>query len=300
MLATMRPFLNIILRTMGQLPLAVLQLLGTAIGWLMTLLPTRRAGRVGVNLRLCLPDLSDAERRRLGRQALINLGRTTLETPRLWFGPTQQVKQLFREVLNEELFEQAKAAAARRKTGVIVLSPHLNWEVAVLYLGLQGPSTFLYKPQNPNVEALVRAGRGRFGTRFVHAIPGNVREQLQERLANGHTVLMLPDQDPPRERGVFAPFFGVAAHSPSIVGRLIEHSQAPVVLLQVERLGLGRGFKLRFLPAPAGIDSRHKETSVAAVNQAMETCIRYALPQYMWNVPRFRRRPPGEDKVYSV
>ena len=294
----MQLIIRLIFRGLGLLPLAILQSLGAAVGYLLSLLPIRRVRRVRVNLALCLPELSEAERRQLGRQALINLGRTLFETPRLWFGPEKAVRKMFAQVENLELFERLQAEARLKGSGIVVLSPHLNWEVAVLFLGLQGPSTFLYKPQDPRVEQLIRQGRGRFGTRFVHAIPGNVREQLRERLQQGDSVLILPDQDPPLRRGIFAPFFKVPAHSPSIVGRLLQHSPAPVVLLQITRLPWGRGFRLRVLPAPASIASSDKEISVAAVNTAMETCIRSCPGQYMWNIPRFRHRPAGEPGVY--
>lgn len=296
----MHYFISFILRALSRLPLAALQMLGSLAGALMIALPTRRAGRVKVNIDLCFPHLDEQARRRMGRQALINLGRTTFETPRLWFGPEPAVRKALQRVENLELFEQARQIAAARHTGVLVLAPHLNWEAAVLVIGCLGPSTFCYKPQNPKVEPLVVAGRGRFGTRFVQAIPGNVRQQLQQNMEEGDTVLLLPDQDPPRGRGVFAPFFGVAAHSPSITSRLVQKTQAPVLLLQVERLGIGQGFRSCFLEAPQEISNPDTEISVAGVNRAMELCIQTRPEQYMWNVPRFRRRPPGEAKLYSV
>lgn len=296
----MRLVYNVLLRGLGFVPMPILQSAGSFIGWLLTLIPIRRVRRVDVNLSLCLPDKSEAERIQLRKQALINLGRTSFETPRLWFGPEKAVKRLFAEVEDQSLFEAACQAAKAKNTGVIVLTPHMNLEAAILFLGTLGPSTLLYKPQNPNVEALVRSGRGRFGTRFVRAVPGNVRQQLEQHLSEGDSLLLLPDQDPPRGRGVFAPFFGVAAHSPTFVGRLLENTGAPVVLMQVERLDRSRGFRIRFLPAPEDIYSTDQDTSVAAVNIAMETCIRQCLPQYMWNIPRFRHRPKGEKRVYTA
>ena len=266
---------------------------------LMTVIPSKRAARVDINLSLCLPDLSTQQRQKLGKAALVNLGRTMLETPHLWFGPEQTVKKLLGDVEQLSLFEAAQAEARKKNTGVVVLAPHLNWEAAVLFIGLLGPSSFLYKPQKPSVEPLVRAGRGRFGTHFVKAVPGNVREQLEARLAKGDTLLMLPDQDPPKGRGVFAPFFNVSAHTPSIVGRVLQNNHAPLLLLHVERKPDGQGFRACFLPAPEGIDNADKIPSATAVNEAMEICIRRSLAQYMWNVPRFRRQPDGKPNPYK-
>lgn len=279
---------------LAHLPMPVLLALGGVLGRTLNCFPNRRRLRTRANLAACLPELPAAEQRQLARQALINLGRTTLETPRLWFGPERRIRSLFHFDSGAELL----AAARAQGRGVILLSPHLNWEAAVLFTGLQGPSTFLYKPQNPRVEPIVRAGRGRFGTDFVHAVPGTVRQQLQAKLAANKLLLVLPDQDPPRGRGVFAPFFNLPAHSPTLVSRLARGSGAAVLLLQAERLPRSRGFVLRILPAPEAIDSQDKVEAATAVNAAMETCIRPLLTQYMWNVPRFRRRPKGESSIY--
>lgn len=280
---------------LGKLPIPLLHALGGLVGRLFNAFPNRRRLRTRANIAACLPELSVAEQKQLARRSLINLGRTTLETPRLWFGPEAKVRQLFQLESGQALLD----AARERGRGVILLSPHLNWEAAVLFTGLQGPSTFLYKPQNPRVEAIVREGRGRFGTDFVHAVPGTVRQQLQEKLAANRLLLILPDQDPPRGRGVYAPFFNVPAHSPTLVSRLARSSGAPVLLLQANRRSDGNGFALRILPAPANIGAEDKAQGATAVNSAMETCIRPLLAQYMWNVPRFRHRPAGEAKIYN-
>ncbi|MDX1497451.1 MAG: lysophospholipid acyltransferase family protein, partial [Salinisphaeraceae bacterium] len=254
---------------LAHLPMPVLHTLGSILGGVLNLFPNRRRLRTRANIAACLPELSTQEQKRLVRQALLNLGRTTLETPRLWFGPEQTIRQLFHLESGADLLQAARAQGK----GVILLSPHLNWEAAVLFTGLQGPSTFLYKPQNPNIEPLVCEGRGRYGTDFVHAVPGTVRQQLQEKLAAQKLLLVLPDQDPPRGRGVYADFFKVPAHSPTLVSRLARSSGAPVLLLQAERLPGSQGFAIRILPPPAGIDSEDKETGAAAVNAAMEQCI---------------------------
>ncbi|MGB1581026.1 MAG: lysophospholipid acyltransferase family protein [Nevskiales bacterium] len=280
---------------LGHLPMSVLHTLGSLLGWLLLHFPNRRRLRTRANIAACLPELTSEQQQQLARQALINLGRTTLETPRLWFGPASVIRRQFQLESGSELL----AAAMAQGKGVILLSPHLNWEAAVLFTGLQGPSTFLYKPQNPKIEPLVRAGRGRFGTDFVHAVPGTVRQQLQTKLAAGNLLLVLPDQDPPRQRGVFAPFFKVSAHSPTLVSRLARSSGAPVLLLQAERLPRHQGFRIHIMPPPADIASEDHVAGAAAVNQAMEQCIRPLLAQYMWNVPRFRRRPEGEEAIYK-
>ena len=287
--------MRILFYLFSRCPLPVLHALGAALGWLLHAFPNRRRLRTRTNIAVCLPQLSTTEQAQLARQALINLGRTTLETPRLWFGPDEYVRGLLTLESGQALLEAAQAQGK----GVILLSPHLNWEAAVLFSGLQGASTFLYKPQNLGIEPIVRAGRGRFGTQFVHAVPGTVRQQLQARLAAKHTLLVLPDQDPPPGRGIYAPFFGVPAHTPTLVSRLARSSGAPVLLLQAERLPNSRGFVFRILPAPEHIDSEDKELAAAAVNSAMQTCIESCVEQYMWNVPRFRHTPKGQPRIYK-
>jgi KDO2-lipid IV(A) lauroyltransferase len=109
---------------------------------------------------------------------------------------------------------------------------------------------------------------------------------------------VLPDQDPPPGSGVFAPFFGIAAHSPVFAVRLARRTGATFLYVYAERLPRGAGFVLHIDPAPEGIDDEDETKAVAAMNRGVEACIRRFPAQYWWAYKRFRRRPEGEPSLY--
>ena len=159
--------------------------------------------------------------------------------------------------------------------------------------------TGVYKPQKGAFEALSVIGRTRYRGRLVPAVGGTVREKMLECLARGEMVYFLPDQDPPRGRGVYAPLFGHPAHTPTLVGRLIQQSGAPVLFFVGERLPRGRGFIMHVIEPPAEIRDPDPVISATAMNRGIEQCIALCPEQYWWGYRRFRRQPEGEPDFYA-
>src|SRR5687768_7558703 len=78
------------------LPLAVLSRIGSAFGLLLysLVLERRRVGRT--NLRLCFPEWTEAERRRLLRRHFQAFGRAILERGILWWSSRERVMSVIR------------------------------------------------------------------------------------------------------------------------------------------------------------------------------------------------------------
>jgi KDO2-lipid IV(A) lauroyltransferase len=190
-------------------------------------------------------------------------------------------------------------AARAQGKGVIVATPHLGaWEVVGLEISRRYPMATLYKSQGDERDQLINTGRARFGARLAPSTQGGVRTLLQA-LRQREVVGILPDQDPPTGSGVFAPFFGVPAHTPVLVSRLARRTGAVVVFVYATRLAGGRGFTLHCLRAPEGIDSADEALAAAAVNRGVEQCVQRCPEQYWWGYKRFRRRPAGEARLYA-
>jgi KDO2-lipid IV(A) lauroyltransferase len=284
-----------LLKLLGRLPLPLLHLLGVMIGTLLWWLPSKRRRVALRNISACLPELAPAQQRRLAHRALIHEVLTLLECPYLWFSPAEKVLALIRERRGAELVD----AALRQGKGLILLTPHLgSWEAAGMTQPLLHPMTGLYKPQKSEVDRVIYQGRSRFGCKLVATEGGKMRQVLRPLLENHETVYFMPDQDPPQGRGVFVPFFGVLAHTPVLVSKLVQHTGAPVLYFYGERLPWGRGFIVHYRPAPPEIHDPDLMTSAAAVNAGLEACIRACPEQYWWGYERFRRRPPGERGFY--
>jgi KDO2-lipid IV(A) lauroyltransferase len=170
--------------------------------------------------------------------------------------------------------------------------------MAGLYIARRFPVTTLYRPPRVReLDAFIRAARERTGATLVPTDAGGVRA-LYRALAQGEVVAVLPDQDPGRGGGVFAPFFGQPAWTMALLSRLATRSGAPVFFGFARRLPRGDGYRLEFLPALAATTSVELTESAAAVNAAVEVCVRRVPAQYQWSYKRFKTRPPGEPRWY--
>ena len=284
-----------LVRGFGRLPLIWMHRIGALIGRLFLLFPNRNRRVAERNLALCFPEASEAERRRLLHRNFLETGRSLTELGYFWTRPAGDVLGLIRDVEGQAALD----AALNGRQGVLLAAPHLGaWELLCQYLAARGPLTVLYRePRDPGVEAVVNAGRKRLGTELVRAGPPGVR-RLFRALKEGRTVGILPDQQPKRGNGEFAPCFGVEALTMVLFTRLAAKSEAPVVLGFAERLADAQGFRLHFRAGPAAISSPDNRVAVAALNQAVEELVRMAPEQYQWGYKRFSIRPEGEPPLY--
>lgn len=288
----LRACLRVLLRLYARLPLRVVHALAVPFGALLWRLPNRQRETTCLHLQRCLPELDAAARERIARESLTEMVRAMLEAPLLWFGPETRLRRWMADA------DAQRQLAALRDAGqgVIWLCPHLGaWELAGLFCSAHGAMTSLYKPQKGVFDALVLEGRCRLGANLVPTNTAGVKG-LMAALRRREMIGILPDHDPPRGSGVFAPLFGISAHTTELVTKLAGRSPAPVWFCLAERLPAGRGFALHLLPAPA--DIRDPQTGVAALNRAVEDVIRRWPQQYWWSYQRYRRRPPGEARFY--
>lgn len=284
-----------ILYLCAYLPLPLLHGIGTCIGWILLHTRNRSRQTSEINIGLCFPEMSAAEQHRLVRRSLLETGKTIIETSALWLRNGKSTLRLIREVEGNELVERAMQDGK----GVILATPHMGaWEGAGLYCAHKYNITCLYRPLKiTGLEHLVKQARSRLGGNYVPANARGIRT-LYATLARGGAVAMLPDQEPQRGTGIFAPFFGIPAYSMVFLGRLAAKTGAPVIFTWCERLPLGRGYRLHFRTPPAAIRSGDIAEAVATINLAVEQIVRECPSQYQWSYRRFRTRPAGEASFY--
>lgn len=287
----MHGFLRALLVGLGHLPLWVLHGLAATVGSLMWWIPNNRRRIALRHLDLCLPELPPEERRRIARLSLIHFAKAIFEAPAIWFGPERRLRRW--------LDDPGAAAKVRRlnaQGGSIMLCPHIgSWELAGMFCAAAGPITSLYKPQKGAIDALILEGRRRLGAHLVPTTGGGVRALLQA-LREGQMIGVLPDQDPPQGSGVFAPLFGIPAHTSELVSKLAGRTGAPVSFCYAERLSWGRGFRFHIVQlGPAVADP---ETGAVALNRGIESVLTHLPEQYWWSYKRFRRLPSGWRSLY--
>lgn len=287
----MHRILRGLLAGLGHLPLFALHGLAASIGNLMWWVPNKRRRIALRHLDLCLPELPLAERRRIARQSLIHFVKAVLEAPAIWFGPERRLRRWLADPSALARIRQLTAQGA-----AIMLCPHVgSWELAGMFCAAAGPITSLYKPQKGAIDTLILEGRRRLGAALVPTSGGGVRALLRS-LHEGQMIGILPDQDPPKGSGVFAPLFGMPAHTSELVSKLAARTGAPVCFCYAERLSWGRGF--RFHVVPLGSKVADPETGAAALNRGIESVLTHLPEQYWWSYKRFRRLPSGWRSPY--
>ncbi|MDQ2971796.1 MAG: lipid A biosynthesis acyltransferase [Rhodanobacteraceae bacterium] len=286
-----------LLRLLGVLPLRALHALGAGLGHtLWWRKHARERVHVEVNLRFARPRLDDAARARLTKEILIETGKAATELAAVWGRGAERALQLVREVRGGELFDAALGSGR----GVIVAAPHLGcWELLNYWLGARAPLAILYAPPRyPQFEALLLRARGDQAPQQVRADGAGVRA-LYKRLNAGGVVGILPDQQPKRGEGQFAPFFGMEAHTMVLLPRMAQRTGATVLFAFAERLPDGEGFRIHLRNAPQGIADANLRAACTALNLGVQECVETAFAQYQWTYKRWAERPdPREHDPY--
>ncbi|MEZ5483740.1 MAG: lipid A biosynthesis lauroyl acyltransferase [Lysobacteraceae bacterium] len=278
----------------GSLPKPLMRVLAASLARLYRLLGLREWRVATRNLSLCFPDMDAAPRRRLALESLQGAALTLLESLRVWSRPAADNLRWISGVDGEPLLDAALAT----DRGVLVAAPHLgNWELLNQYLASRAPLAIVYRaPRQKLLENLLLRGRGVDGVEQVRAEPSAVRTLLK-RLQGGGMVGILPDQQPKRGEGEFAPFFGIPAMTMTLFPRLAQRTGASVLFAFARREDDGR-FRIIIRAAEAGIADRDPLTATAALNRSVQACVELAPAQYQWSYKRFSLRPGGEPKLY--
>ena len=285
-----------LLRIVGSMPLGMAQKLGRLVGLIAWVLPTKSRKVTDTNIAICLPELSEDEQHRLSRESMAQTGMTLLEIPLMWEWPVEKCLGLIKETRGLELVDQSLASGK----GLILLAPHLgNWELAGLFFSSRYKMAALYSPPHlPEFEDYMIRVRGRLGSELVRGDRRGLT-RLMAILKEGGVAGILPDQSPRGKTNAFAPFFGMEVKTMTLVGKLIQKTDANVLVTYAERLPDGEGFRILVTEAEPGMGDDNPAVAATALNQSVENVVRLSPEQYQWEYKRLRHRPPGEINPYN-
>lgn len=185
-----------------------------------------------------------------------------------------------------------------RGSGLLVVTAHLgSWELLGSICSTIAPAHVVAeRPHAPALADWLEAARGRLGMRtlYTDVFP----RELIRALARNELVGILADHDLHRARGLFAPFLGREAWTPT--APVVIAQRTGCVLRPVFLVREGEGERYRFVlhdairvpPRSAGA-AGIREATLCWV-QAIEREIRARPEQWTWMHPRWRTRPPGE------
>jgi KDO2-lipid IV(A) lauroyltransferase len=279
------------MRGLAPLPLAWVRALGWLLGVMLYGLVWPRRHVVNVNLRLCFPQWSAAQRRRVTRGVFVAVAQSFLDRGWLWHAAPDVVRR--RLVLTGALDELAGNAPT------ILFAPHfVGLDAGVTGLTQQLPRRVIgiYTQQsNKIVDAWVLKGRHRFGGARPMSRSEGVREIISA-LRAGDLMYLLPDMNFGPEESIFVPFYGVPAATVPSLSRFARLARAKVVPI-VTRL-TPAGYEVQVLPSWGNFPTGDVTADTARMNAELQTYIDRMPAQYYWVHKRFKTRPPGEAGVY--
>jgi Kdo2-lipid IVA lauroyltransferase/acyltransferase len=264
------------------LPYRMAMWLGRRIGDVAYILSRRDKRIADINIRLCLPELAERERRTLLRKHFESLGCTLFETAYVWWASDRWLRKIIRIEGTEHL-----SAALNKGRGALLLSAHFTTlELGAKSLALVGPTSLMYlTPQNPLIAELSRRGRAR---KAVQAIAADQIRELLQNLKNNIVVWYAPDQRYTDKNSAVVPLFGQPAWSNIATSRLAKIAKAPVLPYFPERLDDGSGYVMRIFPPFDDYPSDDAVADTARFHRLIEEHVRRCPAQYLWTYKRFK------------
>ena len=270
------------LKLLAKMPLWVVHLLGSALGWVSYLSYQKYATLINTNLRLSQLTNDKVSFKNTLHRNISETGKAFLETFAIWFKDYSKLSPWYEGCTG---WEHVEASFSKGK-GIIFLTPHLGcFEITSLYYGQFHPITVLFRPPRQSwLMPLISQGRQRGKVSLAPANAQGVKLLLQA-LKRGEAIGILPDQAPHEGEGEWAPFFGRPAYTMTLASKLAQKSGAQVLMAFGERLPNGRGYHIHIKPIPEG-----GINTPELLNQVIESTIAQCPSQYMWIYDRYKVR----------
>lgn len=285
----------VFLRLISKLPHSILRAMASVLGMLSYYLvvPRRKVGEI--NLRLCFPELTKQQRKKLLQKHFYHMALLILEYGRYWYADAQTLKNAVRYHDKHHLDH-----ALEQGDKVILLYPHFTaFESAVYALNQEVPLISVYSHQkNKILDEQILQGRHRYQNVFLIGRTEGLRSIIRKIKESNAPFLYLPDQDFGARDSVFAQFFGVPTATIAGLGRIAKMTGAKIIPLIPSRSEDGK-VDLRFYPAWENYPSNDIMADVQKMNDFIEARIREIPEQYFWLHKRFKTRPEGEASFYN-
>lgn len=245
------------------------------------------------NLAACFPDKTPEQIDQLCLQSLQATATMFIETAAVWFRGEKWREAAVVSIENQELFD----AALAEKKGLMLLIPHFgNWELAGMWASTFRATTAIYRrPRMQALDGMLQRVRDIGTTNMVPASSRGIMAVVKA-LGRSEMTVVLPDQEPAQEGGIFSPFFGVQALTMTLINRLVNKTQPKVLIAYARRVE--GGHVVGFAEPDSAIYAEDQQAAADAMNRSIEQLVLTAPEQYQWEYKRFRRRPEGSPNLY--
>jgi KDO2-lipid IV(A) lauroyltransferase len=283
-----------VLWVLCRLPMNGLLAFGRVAGRAFRRLSASRRQIVRTNLRLCFPELPEAEREALGKRHFEAIGQGVFETLLALLRDDRHLRGRFEIVGLEHL-----DAAQTDGSGVLLLTGHFTtMELACRALAMiPRPFNGMFR-RSDNAFFDYWQRRWRESRVGAAMLPKDELKTIVRALRNGARVWYGPDQTLEAPGAKFVPFFGVPTLTLTATSRLAAMGRAKIVPYFPESLPGGR-YRIIFQPALQNFPSGDDVADARRINAILEDAIRRSPAQYFWIHRKFKYRPPGEPDVYA-
>ena len=243
-------------------------------------------GRAARNMKLAMPEMTDAERRRVLASMWRNLGRVIGEFPHV-----HRMVGLGR--IEFEGLENLRGLDG----GAILVGAHIgNWELGP-YAALQEGHKVaaIYRPLNNQLLAWLLARRQANYGGDIYRKGREAALGMVSTLRKGQVMCLLVDQQ--LREGIAVPFFGHPAQTSISHVKLAIKKQVPLIYMRTRRLA-GSRFRVSISP-PITLPDKDDDDQVLAVasviNRTIEGWIRETPEQWFWPHRRWGKdiQPPS-------
>jgi KDO2-lipid IV(A) lauroyltransferase len=283
------------------------------IMWLLHWLPLPLLGRVGkltgsilfmtlrsrrhialTNLRLCMPELTEAERVDIARGHFQAYSRSVWERGILWWASEARLRRLI------QVEPGPVPVAEMTSKPTILLCPHfVCLDVAGASIAMVASASSMYVQQkNATFDKVLRAGRARFKPVKLFTRQDGIKPILRA-LRDKLPYFMLPDMDFGEKDAEFVPFFGIQAATLTATARIAATTGAQVMPVIATFLPDYRGYRVKFYPVWDNYPGPDMVAATRRMNEFIEERVREAPSEYFWTHKRFKTRPNGEPSLYK-
>ncbi len=273
------------------LPYSLQMAIGKTLGLILHKVARSRRHIAEVNMDLCFPEKSAAERAALVRQIFIDNGKGMMETLIGWFRAPDHLASRTRF----HGFDKLRKAQEEGK-GVLLLGAHYSMlDLAGALFITQLPANISYRPQdNPVMNWLMERRRARL---YIDCFTRKDIRGFIRCLKKGQILWYAQDQDFGRKNSIFVDFFGIPTATITATSRIAKAGQAYVMPMTYFRAE-DNSYDVTIhdpLPIPSGDEVADAELA----NKFIEDQLRQHPSQYLWLHRRFKTRPEKGESFYK-
>lgn len=254
-----------------------------------------------INIGLCFPEYSEADKDALMRENLRSVAQIALSLGEIAFRSKKYLKKRI-NFIGEHYIQEAEA----KNQAIIFLAPHcygIDFAGAAAIASSYPLSSMFNDYDNPIFDWFVTNYRTRFsrlndkGTLY-HRSEG-LKPCIKSLRDKAH-FYYLPDEDHGREASIFSPFFATQKATLPVIGRLSKLGRA-IVMPTYTSYNAKTGKIDVICHAPIeGIPNGDEQSETDLMNKAIERLVDENRAQYMWTLKLFKTRPEEGLNIYRA